>query len=572
MKRTSLMLAVFAFLFAAEALAARYVIVYKNQQSFNQAHSQWVLGSSSSVNGMFAGKTQVQVQDSLENVQALVVESRNEALLKSLNSGSDVIVEKEIFHKAPAPVKNHEVTTPWSFNANYAVNAEILKKKRKKQPRQPEVVEEEVSENDRTPWGIHTVKARAAWELSNAGQGTRVLVLDTGVDKDHPALKNQIEATKDFVGDHQMPYDVFDKSGHGTHVAGTVLAEEAADGFVGVAPKAKLLAGRVCAEDGCSSIAVATGINWGIEQKVDVINLSLGSDWGSQVEAIAIQKAEKAGVVVVAASGNDGEEKPNMVGFPAAYPTVLAVGATDVKDKKAKFSQWGPELDVVAPGVDVLSSVPLGSGCAAEAVLSQVENDQTTTSTLNATCFSGSAFLSESLQKGLVYSGLGKPEDFAGKDLKGQFALISRGEIYFSEKVQNALAANAGGVVIYNNVEGLMSGSVTEDGSVLAIPIVMIEQVVGEKLKADLASGKTAEIGVKTHRTDYSQYSGTSMASPHAAGVAALVLATRKSLTPAQVRDILKTTATPMTPNAQNEHGSGLIDAEKAVTKAYNVR
>lgn len=568
MKNSSLMVAAFALLFSAEVLAARYVIVYKNEQNFNDAHSQWVLGSNQKVGRLFSQRNPIQVEQSLEQVNALVVSSQNESLVRSLNETSEVIVEKEMFHRAPAPVKDHGLTQAWSFNANYAVSSEILKKK-KKQPKQPETVNDgaEVEATDRTPWGIKTVKARAAWDMSHAGQGARVLVLDTGVDKDHPALKNQIEATKDFVGDHQLPYDVADKVGHGTHVAGTVLAEEAADGFVGVAPKAKLLAGRVCSEEGCSNIDVAAGINWGIEQKVDVINLSLGSDWGSQVEAVAVAKAEKAGVVVVAASGNDGKAS---VGYPAAYPTVLAVGATNVKNEKANFSQWGPELDVVAPGVEVMSSVPMGTGCASEASVTDAEG---IASEVKSSCFSGSAFLSQGLKKEMVFVGLGKPEDFTGKNLRGKFALISRGEILFVEKVQNALAANADGVIIFNNVpDELMSGAVTEDGSVLAIPIVMIQKAVGEQLKADLAAGKSPQLEVKTSRTDYSGYSGTSMASPHAAGVAALVRATRQSLTPAQVREVLKTTTTVIGQSTQNEFGTGLIDAEKAVTKAYNLR
>ncbi len=544
------------------------MVIFKDQNNFAQAHSQWVLSNDSFVNRMFVGKrSPLNVQESLSHLQSIVVDTNDEALVSAMANGN-VVVEKEIFHKPPTPVKNFDSTQPWFFNVQYEVDSSILKKRFKNPPKSAvdtAPTEEVVIYKENTPWGIKAVKAREAWSLSRRGQGARVLVLDTGIDKDHPALKTQIEATRDFVGDNQAPYDVADKVGHGTHVAGTVAAAEAADGFVGVAPNAKVLAGRVCNDQGCSNIDVARGINWGIEQKVDVINLSLGSDFGSQAEQSAIAKAERAGVVVVAASGNDG--KPS-VGYPAAYPTVLAVGATDVNSKKADFSQWGPQLAVVAPGVDIMSSVPGGSGCQATATLTDVS----ATAEVNSTCFSGSAFISAGLKKELVFTGLGKTEDFTGKDLTDKFALISRGEITFADKVKNALAANAAGVVIYNNTAGLMSGSLTEDGSLLAIPVVMIEQVVGDKLKVQLAEGKTASIEVKTVSTDYSAFSGTSMASPHAAGVAALVRAVKKSLTPAQVREILKSTTTKLGPNDQNQYGAGLIDAEKAVTKASQVQ
>ena len=530
--------------FLTPAFAARYLVVFKDSAQFSEAHSQWVLANTSKVQKMFSARSvQVNVQDSLLPVQSLVIESADDNLLTALAQNSDVIVEKEVFHKAPAPVEGHMLNPAWAFDMNYAVQ---------------DFTDEGI---DQTPWGIKAVKAREAWKLSQRGLGARVLVLDTGVDKNHPALQGQIEDMKDFVGDHQAPYDVADKVGHGTHVSGTILGAEAANGFTGVAPKAKLLMGRVCSVDGCSNIAVASGIAWGIQKHVDVINMSLGGDFSTPGEKSAIDRAEKAGVIVVAASGNDG--KPT-VGFPAAYSTVIAVGAVNEKLVKADFSQWGPELDVVAPGVDVISSVPQGTGCDAKANFDLGSSPQAAL----ATCFSGSAFLSQPLKKELVLSGLGQPADFAGKDLTGKFALISRGEITFAEKVTNALSANAAGVVVYNNTTGLIGGSITEDGTLLAIPVVMIEQSVGESLKQAIGEGKAVSLEVTTSATNFASYSGTSMACPHVAGVVALIKATKKSLTPVQVRNLLQDTSAILGPNTENQYGAGLVDAEKAVTKA----
>jgi serine protease len=289
--------------------------------------------------------------------------------------------------------------------------------------------------------------------------------------------------------------------------------------------------------------------------------MSLGGARVTPLEQAALAKAEKVGVTVVAASGNDGTA---IVSFPAAIETVIAVGATDIKNQKAKFSQWGPELDIVAPGVDVISSVPQGTGRASLVDLDLGNGYQR----VNSTSFVGSKAVENPIVGKLKFVGLGKPEDFSNLDLNGFYALIKRGEITFVDKVKNALSAGAEGVIIFNNTEGLIQGSVTEDGSELTIPVVMIEQKVGETALSSLQAGKSVQIKVKTEKTDYAGFQGTSMATPHVSGVVALVKSAKKTLTPAQVRNIIKSTATPLAPNDQNQLGAGLVNAEKAVTQS----
>jgi len=315
--------------------------------------------------------------------------------------------------------------------------------------------------------------------------------------------------------------------------------------------------GRVCGEQGCSNIAVSQGINWGISKKVDVISMSLGGPLGTPAERRAVEAADKAGITVVAASGNDGKAK---VSFPSAFPTVISVGAVDSTLKKADFSNWGPELDVVAPGVDVVSSVPLGSG---RESLVLIENSEVV-----STSFSGSPLVRSPAVNQLVAAGLGKPEDFKNVNVQGKFALILRGEIPFADKAKNAIAAGAAGVVIYNNAPGLIQGSLTSDGSTMAVPVVMIEQTMGESIVKQLLMGKTVTASLQTIATDYASFAGTSMATPHVAGVVALLKSANKNLTSAQVMDVLKKTATPLGPNTNNEFGAGLVNAEKAVTTA----
>lgn len=564
--------------------AEQFMVTYQDEKDFNQAHSSWVLSPNLNANRIFqidsmtpqgrqTGLENVQVVESLSQVGSMIVKANNANDLSGLAKNHNVIIEKEKIYKAPRPVSGYKQTSSWDFELSYSVYRELEPLKGKKKPRRPAPVappRESIFSDvvgPKTPWGILNVKAVEAWSDSNQGKTARVLVLDTGLDVLHPAFKDSVEATKDFVGDLESEDLVTDGGGHGTHVAGTIAANISADGFTGVAPEADLLIGRVCAEDGCSSFSVVRGINWGIEKKVDVINMSLGSDFGTFAEKSAVERAEKAGVVVVAASGNDGKAS---VGFPAAYPTVIAVGATDIENKKADFSQWGPELDIVAPGVEVVSSVPMQTGCEPQVKLITANSEA-----LPATCFSGSAFVSEALQAELVSAGLGKPEDFKDLDLTNKFALIERGEITFVDKVKHAIAANAAGVVIFNNTTGLMAGSLTEDGSTLAIPVVMIEQKVGQKVRQDLIAGKSISMAVKTQSTDFAAFSGTSMASPHVAGVVALMKAANKNMTPDQVRTALRLSAVKIgdkETNMKNWYGAGAVNAENAVTKAVELR
>jgi serine protease len=423
-----------------------------------------------------------------------------------------------------------------------------------------------------------------------AGRGARVLVLDTGIDRDHVDIRTRFEAGRNFLAASPAPalfsldsllpntaallggaegssYDYFDDNGHGTHVAATVLGAYNGVGVAGVAPLAHLLAGRVCGRFGCTSVGIVRGIEYGVQQGVDVINMSLGGPVPSAAAREAVAVADAAGTVVVCASGNDGHGR---VSFPAAYDHSFAVGAIDSTLARASFSNWGPELDIVAPGVNVLSAVPTGSGRESKVELSGLVDGE-----VKSRSFVGSEENDTPVRAPLQYVGLGKAEDYEGLDLRGKMALIKRGEITFVDKVQGAIRAGAIGVLIFNNEPGLISGSISPDGSSVGIPVAMIEQDVGETLIDGLNSGSaTAVASVGIIRTDYAALQGTSMASPHVAGVAALVKAANPSLTGPQVRRILAESATAMTPDEDraNAFGAGLVNAEAAVLKAISLR
>lgn len=519
--------------FGAHAETVKYLVKFKSPQTFEMVAQNMKAQAFTAQMGQAAPmrlfNSNVAVGEALEHVQLLIVESSDPKAIESLKRHPAIeMVEREIMHPAP------------KIMATFSVSAAKAKRPKTKMDR---------------PWGIDSVKAPGAWTTTK-GDTSRVLVLDTGVDNQHPALKNQIEKMKNFTGGGS---DVTDEVGHGTHVSGTILAGSQSNGLVGVAPKAKLLMGKVCTTMGCPSTAIAAGINWAVSEKVDVVNMSLGGMFISSGERAAIQAAEQAGVFIAAASGNDGTNK---VSFPAAIDTILAVGATDINNAKAQFSQWGPELDVMGPGVDVISSVPRGTGRGATTQLDTGKG----LNLAKSTPFVGSPV--RAISGELVFAGLGKTTDFAALNLTGKVALISRGEIPFKEKVANALAKGAIAAVIFNNAPGLLQGSLTEDGSEAAIPAIMIEQAIGEEAKMVLSKGQTATVNFAVEATDYASFQGTSMATPHVAGVAALVRSANHNLTPAQVRDILKSTAMALGPNPNNEFGSGLVNAEAAVLKA----
>ena len=213
------------------------------------------------------------------------------------------------------------------------------------------------------PWGIDRVDADVAHDEGATGDGADVGVIDGGIDDDHPDLERSL-ADPDGDGAHRAweecsgdgcNYPWSDDGGHGSHVAGTVAAEDDNSGVVGVAPDATLHALKVCgASGGCRTSAIAEAIRHAADQGWDVVNLSLGSPQESPALQAAGQYALEAGVLPVAAAGNRGQ--PDSVGFPAAYEEFLAVSATTVEDGLARFSSRGPEIDIAAPGAGVCSA------------------------------------------------------------------------------------------------------------------------------------------------------------------------------------------------------------------------
>lgn len=208
-----------------------------------------------------------------------------------------------------------------------------------------------------TPWGIAQISADLAWSIST-GAGVKVAVIDTGIDKDHTDLVVTGGELIITNGKYRKkgPDNWNDDNGHGTHVAGTIAAVNNNAGVVGVAPDALLYAVKVLDNRGSGYASdVAAGIDWAVSNGMDVANLSLGSSGESLAIRDAVLAAEQAGVVIVAAAGNSGPGS-NTVIYPAKYAETIAVAASDIDDNITGFSSRGPEVDITAPGVNILST------------------------------------------------------------------------------------------------------------------------------------------------------------------------------------------------------------------------
>lgn len=214
------------------------------------------------------------------------------------------------------------------------------------------------------PWGVDRIGADNAWSISR-GTGVRVAVIDTGIEKAHPDLADNVVGGVNFVkgpGSARKAPDSSawnDDNGHGTHVAGTVAALDNTIGVVGVAPEADLFGVKVLDGSGTGHASdVVLGIEWSIANNMQVINLSLAEDTHVQALKDAVDAAAAAGIVVVASAANSGDGDPttNDVLWPGKYESTIAVSATDSNDVVAHFSSDGAEVEIAAPGVNVLST------------------------------------------------------------------------------------------------------------------------------------------------------------------------------------------------------------------------
>jgi len=205
----------------------------------------------------------------------------------------------------------------------------------------------------RTGWSITAFDLPKAWRHTK-GEGVRIAVLDSGCDLDHPDLMHNLLPGANFVNPRKSPAD---DNGHGTHVAGIICAENNDIGMVGVAPEAKVMPVKVLDKNGNGNLLdVAKGIRWAISNKADIISMSLGAPIAVQQVRKAIQLAAKKGIPTFCAAGNAGLTKE--VFYPSAYPETIAVGSINSNFDRSNFSNTGKNLDFMAPGGQIFSTVP----------------------------------------------------------------------------------------------------------------------------------------------------------------------------------------------------------------------
>lgn len=422
----------------------------------------------------------------------------------------------------------------------------------------------------------------ALYSKGATGDSIKVAVVDTGIDFNHPYLQRNGEKVYkggyDVVDKDDEPWETAPKEGmlpkdgnpyetaHGSHVSGIIHS---------VAPDADIYAYRVLGPYGSGTTAdVIKGIELAVEKGVDVINLSLGSDVNQQYspDAIAVDNAAKAGVTVVLAAGNAGPNAET-VGTPGGAHRTISVGATTTP-AFANIFKVGAVDNIY--GLLAAESEPLPD---------------------------------TAVGKEIVYAGLGGTvEDYTKAGVQGKIALVDRGGgITFVLKSANAKAAGAIGLLIANNVEGELNMAIDSHGA----PTYGITKADGALIKKELEAKRNTvdfkitwdtnnwlagfssrgpalpELNIKPDvlapgvgvnssvpdwesSTGYAKFNGTSMASPHVAGAAALLLDWKEDLTPDQVKVLLTNSATPLKDRAGKyysiyEQGAGLIDLSKVV-------
>jgi len=395
------------------------------------------------------------------------------------------------------------------------------------------------------PYGIEMVGATQVWSKTK-GAGAIVAVLDTGISMYHPDNGNII-ASASFVTDEVVE----DFEGHGTHTAGTVAAADDDIGVVGIATEADLLIGKVLDNQGEGLTSwLISGIEWAVDNGADVISMSLGgTDYSASLET-ACNNAYAEGALLVAAAGNDNTSVPD---YPAAYESVISVAAVDEDKQKAGFSNYGSTIELAAPGVDVLSTIPVGDDATGDVIWSGTSHQS------NILIGTAAGIVSGQICNCGLATGL-DTENTCPDIVDGNIAHIRRGDITFAEKVAHAQSKGAIGAIISNNIPDNFFGTLG-DGSPLVV--VSISQADGDELELLADIGITGSVSVTASLYGYG--SGTSMSTPHVSGAAALIFAAQGDISAADVRDILIDSAEDLgDPGRDDIFGYGLVDVNLA--------
>ena len=210
-------------------------------------------------------------------------------------------------------------------------------------------------------YGLNMIQAKSFWNQSEKGRGINIAVIDSGCDIEHENLRDCIAGVRNFTDeDDKNPNIVTDRVGHGTHVIG-IIGANGKNGVYGVAPNSNIYVLKAINSSGTGKVSwVANAINYAIEKKVDIISMSLGMSSNSEKLEKSVKNAIRNNILVVCAAGNegDGNSESFEYSYPASYADVISVGAVDKKGRPASFSNANLVIDLLAPGVEIVSTYP----------------------------------------------------------------------------------------------------------------------------------------------------------------------------------------------------------------------
>ena len=394
------------------------------------------------------------------------------------------------------------------------------------------------------PYGIKMVQADQLPNGDTFAANRKVCIIDSGYDLQHEDL-NGNSVTGEY--DSGTGWWYTDENHHGSHVAGTIAAiNNSGVGVVGVNAnkQLKLHIVKVFNAAGWAySSTLASAANKCGAAGANIISMSLGGSRMVKTEDRAFASLASKGVLSIAAAGNDGTVAAS---YPAGYASVMSVAALDENKQWATFSQYNNKVEIAAPGVNVLSTVPMGAGSSSSLTVGST--------TYTPGGMDGSPKVSATAP--LADFGLGNAVNSA---MAGKVCLIARGTIDFATKVANCQSSGGVGAVIFNNVAGGFGG--TMGTTVVSIPSVTASDTEGAAMKLQL--GQSATVAVTA--TNYAFFDGTSMATPHVSAVAALVWSYFPSCSAAQIRSTLTKSAEDLgAAGRDTKFGYGLVRARAA--------
>ncbi len=404
------------------------------------------------------------------------------------------------------------------------------------------------------PYGIDYVQAPLVWAEGYYGDGVKVCIIDTGYGIHHEDLEGIAVDGYSQVDENWA----FDGYGHGTHVAGTINAVDNDIGVIGVSPGrveffiVKIFddAGEWVPKARASNLMAAAQMC--ADNGAKIISMSMGGSAKPLPEKKTFDALYEQGVLSIAAAGNQASDLDH---YPASYPSVVSVGAIDASYTVADFSNFNDGTELAAPGVSVLSTVPY-------AALAGVTVDGTF---YRGTGMTYAAYTPAGGVGGtLADGGLCLPTDVAG-DWTGMVVLCERGDASFAEKVTKVMEGGGIAAVVYNNAPGDFAGTLGAEGD--WIPAISLSQEKGQFLVAN----KLGELGTVENYppetgSGYEAWGGTSMATPHVSGVAALLWSANPDWTNAQIREAMVMTAMDLgTEGWDPYYGYGLVQAYDAL-------